>query len=85
LALEEIWYQREMPEDPMQISLREVMRHMEVPVKGKWCNILIEEMQGLFETTLTWSLSYKAEHPHQTVKNQHVLETFDYACLSEEL
>ncbi|WP_419799632.1 MAG: hypothetical protein ACNI26_08330 [Terasakiella sp.] len=83
LALEEIWYARDMPDEPMQISLREIMRYMEVPIKGKWCNILIEEMQRLFETTLSWSLSYKADQPHQTVKNQHILETFDYASLDE--
>lgn len=84
LALTLIWYERGMPEDIFSVSLRDIARQMEVPLNGKWAKIIINELGCLYKTVLTWKLSFKTiDNEHASVKNQHILETFDYDALDE--
>ncbi len=83
LALVAIWNNKGQPDDPFNTSLREIARRMDVPENGHWMKIINEELSTLYKTTLTWTLSFKADKERLTVKNQHVLETYDFSTLEE--
>ena len=82
-ALVTIWDSRGMPAEPFETSLTEIAKQMEVPTNGRMMKAIQDELTCLYKTTLSWSLSFKGEKSHQTVKNQHILETFDYSSLNE--
>jgi len=83
LALVAIWNSRGLPDEPVQTSVREIVRTMGVPENGKWYDIVIEECEKLFVTTTTWVLSFSGEKKYESVKYQKVLDTFAYAKLEE--
>ncbi|MEJ1411803.1 MAG: hypothetical protein RPU60_16655 [Candidatus Sedimenticola sp. (ex Thyasira tokunagai)] len=84
LALTHIWYELGMPEDIFTVSLRDIARAMEVPLNGKWSALIMSELECLYKTVLSWRLSFKTlENEQETVKNQHILETFNYMALNE--
>lgn len=83
LALVAIWNDQGHPDAPFKTSLREIARRMNVPENGHWMKLIDEELSTLYKTVLTWTLSFKADSEHQSVKNQHVLETYDYLKLNE--
>jgi len=79
LAIEEIWYDLGMPEEPFNITLTKIAKKMLVPMNGKWAKRIYDELNCLFKTVMCWKLSYHTKTDnHSTVKNQRILETFDY-------
>lgn len=86
LALTQIYYMRGMPDNSFMTSIAEIARYMGVPNKGKWFNLITEELDRLYKTTLTWKLSYHTDKEHPTtVNNQHILSTYNYHRMDERI
>ncbi|SET71083.1 hypothetical protein [Thalassotalea agarivorans] len=73
-----------MTEGIITTSINEIIKYMGVPSNGKWSKIVSEELDCLYKTTISWVLSFYAdESSPQTVKNQHILNQYNYSSPSE--
>jgi len=83
LALVRIWEQRGKPVEPFNTSMAEVCKILELPTNGKNLKLIEEEGNRLLKTNISWTLAYKIDKDLHTVKNQQILDTFDYSSMSE--
>ena len=83
LALVRIWEQRNKPTEPFNTSMAEVCKILELPTNGKNLKLIEEEGNRLLKTNISWTLAYKIDKDLHTVKNQQILDTFDYSSMSE--
>lgn len=57
---------------------------MGVPINGKWFTLITEELDRLYQTTLTWKLSFHTEKGiPESVNNQHILSVYNYHKMDE--
>jgi hypothetical protein len=83
LALVRIWEQHNKPTEPFNTSMAEVCKILELPTNGKNLKLIEEEGNRLLKTNISWTLAYKIDKDLHTVKNQQILDTFDYSSMSE--
>jgi hypothetical protein len=83
LALVRVWEMRGKPTEPFDTSMSEVCKILELPSNGKNLKLIEEEGSRLLKTNISWTLSYKVDKDLHTVKNQQILDTFDYSSMSE--
>lgn len=84
LALTQIYYMQGMPDWPFKTSIAEIARYMGVPINGKWFGLITEELDRLYQTTLTWKLSFHtARWIPESVNNQHILSVYNYHKMDE--
>lgn len=83
LALVRIWELRNKPTEPFNTSMAEVCKILELPTNGKNLKLIEEEGNRLLKTNISWTLAYKIDKDLHTVKNQQILDTFDYSSMSE--
>jgi hypothetical protein len=83
LALVRIWEQRGKPIEPFNTSMAEVCKVLELSTNGKNLKIIEDEGNRLLKTNISWTLAYKIDKDLHTVKNQQILDTFDYSSMSE--
>lgn len=63
--------------------MAEVCKILELPTNGKNLKLIEEEGNRLLKTNISWTLAYKIDKDLHTVKNQQILDTFDYSSMSE--
>ena len=83
LALIDIWQKKDKPLDPFNTSMSEICRTLDLPTNGKNIKTIEEELNRLLKTNISWTLAYKIDKELHTVKNQQILDTFDYSSMSE--
>ena len=83
LALVSIWERNGRPTTTFNTSMAEICRELNIASNGKNIKRVEEDGNRLLKTNISWTLSYKIDKEHQTVKNQQILDTFDYSSMSE--
>lgn len=83
LAIVAIWDEKGLPSEPFRTSLREIIKMMGVPANGKWYEIIIQELETLYTTTISWKMSYTGTQKYESRKLQQVLDTFEYVSFQD--
>ena len=84
LALVWFWRELGMPNEPFKLNLSQIARKLEMPTSGKNLKAILNELEVLYFTNVSWVLSFQdITQRFMTTKNQRVLETFNYATLEE--
>ena len=84
LALVWFWREGGMLNEPFRLSLSQIARKLEMPTSGKNLKAILNELEVLYFTNVSWVLSFQdLSQRHMTTKNQRVLETFNYSTLEE--
>jgi hypothetical protein len=83
LAFVRLWEINNKPTEPFNTSMAEVCKVLELPPNGKNLKVVEEEGNRLLKTNISWTLAYKVDKDLHTVKNQQILDTFDYSSMSE--
>ena len=83
LAFVRIWEMNNKPIEPFNTSMAEVCKILELAPNGKNLKLIEEEGNRLLKTNISWTLAYKVDKDLHTVKNQQILDTFDYSSMSE--
>jgi hypothetical protein len=86
LAITEIFYQQGMPDWAFTTSIHAITKAMWVPANGKWYEIIDEELNKMYKTTITWTLSFDIGEVHpKSVNNQQILSVYDYVSMSQRI
>ena len=85
LALINIWELNGKPNTPFNVSMTEILKTLELAVNGKNVKSIIEEGNKLLKTNISWTLAYKINADLHTVRNQRVLDIFDYTSMHERM
>ncbi len=79
LALMQIWQERGMPEEPMEIFINDVCKKLDLRTNGRVVANIIDELRCLEETKVSWIFSFQTQKTRDdTYKNKRVLDVFDY-------
>ena len=55
-------------------------------MNGKWYEIIDEELNKMYKTTITWTLSFDIGEVHpKSVNNQQILSVYDYVSMSQRI
>ena len=82
LALVEIWNKRNKPLDIFTTSLSEICRELGLKKGSRALREIEEELNKLLKTNISWTLSYRMDKEHKSVKNQTVLSIFNYSNMA---
>lgn len=82
-ALINLWLFNGKPLAPFYTSMTEICKVLELPANGRNIKMVEEELNILLKTNISWTLSYKVDTGLHTVKNQQILDTFDYSSMNE--
>lgn len=84
LALISIWKDRNMPNDPMDLFLSDIVKKLDLQPSWKALNGILEELRCLEETKISWVFSFQTKSwSEETYKGQRVLSHFNYTKLKE--
>lgn len=83
LALVNIWEREGRPIEPFTTSMAAICKELNMPSNGRNIKTIEEELHKLLRNNISWTLSYKIDKDMHTVKNQQILDTFDYSSMSE--
>ena len=84
LALIAFWRDMGMPDTPMNLTLSQIAKKLGTGTGGKDLQIILDELQTLYFTNVSWVLSFQhLSEKNTTTKNQRVLETFNYSTREE--
>jgi len=82
LALVEIWNKRGKPTEPFHTSLSEICKELGLKKGSRALREIEEELNKLLKTNISWTLSYRMDKEHKSVKNQTVLSIFNYSNMA---
>ena len=86
LAVIELFYEQGMPDWPFTTSIHAITKAMWVPINGQWYKIIDEELNKMYKTTITWTLSFDIGEVHpKSVNNQQILSVYDYVSMNQRI
>lgn len=83
LAIIEIWGKRNKPTSSFFTSMSEICKELGYKKGGSTIKIIEDELSKLLKTNISWTLAYKQDREHCTVKNQSILVTYSYSNMAE--
>lgn len=79
LALMKLWRNRKMPDDPINVTLREIARELDLKVNGRVTAMIADELRRLSRNTITWQFVFRTyDNETKTLEDQRILDTFRY-------
>jgi len=79
LAIIIIWRGQGMTDEPMQISLSEIAKQLDLKATGRVTGFLLEELKRLSRNTISWAFSFETiEVERSSLEDQRILDTFKY-------
>ncbi len=84
LALVILWKEQGMGDEKMEIHLSDIAKKLDLKPSGYALNQILEELNCLYFTTISWFFSFNTPgYEKETLKNQRVLDTFEYSRIKE--